>query len=75
MRLAIFFKFAANCVNARKLCSHYSYAFGEFTFKLNRFSYIYASFLGTAVAQSLRCCAISRKVAVSIPAGVIRIFH
>ena len=31
--------------------------------------------LGTAVAQSLRCCATNRKVAGSIPAGVIGIFH
>ena len=28
-----------------------------------------------AVAQWLRCCATNRKVAVSIPAGVIEIFH
>ena len=31
--------------------------------------------IGTAVAQWLRCCATNRKVAGSIPAGVIRIFH
>jgi len=31
--------------------------------------------LGIAVAQWLRCCAINRKVAVSIPAGVGGIFH
>ena len=30
---------------------------------------------GTAVAQWLRCCATDRKVAGSIPAGVIGIFH
>ena len=30
--------------------------------------------LGTAVAQWLRCCSTNRKVAVSIPAGVIEIF-
>jgi hypothetical protein len=30
---------------------------------------------GTAVAQWLRCCATNRKVAVSIPDGVIGIFH
>ena len=29
---------------------------------------------GTAVAQWLRCCALNRKVAGSIPAGVIGIF-
>ena len=31
-------------------------------------------FTGTAVAQWLRCCATNRKVAGSIPAGVIGIF-
>ena len=31
--------------------------------------------LGTAVAQWLRCCATNRKVASSIPAVVIGIFH
>ena len=31
--------------------------------------------LGTAVAQWLRFCATNRKVAGSIPAGVIGIFH
>ena len=31
--------------------------------------------LGTAVAQWLRWCATNRKVAGSIPAGVIGIFH
>ena len=30
---------------------------------------------GTAVAQWLRCCATNRKVAGSIPAGVIGTFH
>jgi hypothetical protein len=30
---------------------------------------------GTAVAQWLRCCATNRKVASSIPAGVIGILH
>ena len=30
---------------------------------------------GTAVAQWLRCCATNRKVAGSIPTGVIGIFH
>ena len=29
----------------------------------------------TAVAQRLRCCVTNRKIAVSIPAGVSRIFH
>ena len=31
--------------------------------------------MGTAVAQWLRCCATNRKVAGSIPGGVIEIFH
>ena len=31
--------------------------------------------LGTTVAQWLRCCATNRKVAGSIPEGVIGIFH
>jgi len=30
---------------------------------------------GTAVAQWVRCCATNRKVAGSIPAAVIEIFH
>ena len=36
---------------------------------------LYIVTLGTAVAQWLRCCATNRKVAGSIPAGVIWIFH
>ena len=36
--------------------------------------YLHTS-VGTAVAQCLRCCATNRKVAGSIPAGVIGIFH
>ena len=35
----------------------------------------YLEYGGTAVAQWLRCCATNRKVAGSIPDGVIRIFH
>ena len=35
----------------------------------------YLLWLGTAVAQWLRCCATNRKVAGSIPTGVIGIFH
>jgi len=31
--------------------------------------------VGTAVAQWLRCCATNRRVAGSIPASVIGIFH
>ena len=33
------------------------------------------SIMGTAMAQWLRCCATNRKVAGSIPDGVIGIFH
>ena len=36
---------------------------------------IYGTLVGTAVAQWLRCCATNRKVAGSIPAGVIGIFR
>jgi len=32
-------------------------------------------YMGTGVAQWLRCCATNRKVAGSIPAGVTAIFH
>ena len=35
----------------------------------------YRNKLGTAVAQWLRCCATNRKVAGSIPPGVIGIFY
>ena len=35
----------------------------------------YRRFVGTAVAQWLRCCATNRKVAGSIPDGGIGIFH
>jgi len=36
---------------------------------------LYLGHPGTAVAQWLRCCATNRKVAGSIPDGVIGIFH
>ena len=36
--------------------------------------YTYGLYMGTAVAQWLRCCATSRKVAGWIPDGVIGIF-
>ena len=36
---------------------------------------VYITYQGTAVAQWLRCCATNRKVAGSIPDGVIGIFH
>ena len=45
----------------------------EISLSLN-FPMVYIS-RGTAVAQWLRCCATDRKVAGSIPAGVIGIFH
>ena len=35
----------------------------------------YIFIVGTAVAQWLRCCATNRKVAGSIPDGVIGMFH
>jgi hypothetical protein len=37
--------------------------------------YKYVLLPGTAVEQLLRCCATNLKVAGSIPAGVIGIFH
>jgi hypothetical protein len=36
---------------------------------------LYRNYEETAVAQWLRCCATNRKVAGSIPDGVIGIFH
>jgi len=36
---------------------------------------VYIHMKGTAVAQWLRCCATNRKVAGSIPVGVIGIFY
>jgi hypothetical protein len=41
---------------------------------LNHLDYLYKN-VGTAVAQWLRRCATNRKVAGSIPGGVIGIFH
>ena len=38
-------------------------------------AYGYHITMGTAVAQWLRCCATNRKVAGSIPDGVVLIFH
>ena len=43
--------------------------------RLHRKSGIVWKEAGTAVTQWLRCCATNRKVAGSIPAGVIEIFH
>ena len=44
---------------------------------VNDLDYFNPSFVnrGTAVAQWLRCCATNRKVAVSIPADVIKSFR
>ena len=39
-----------------------------------KLSTLHVGLLGTAVAQWLRCCATNRKVAGSIPAGVIGFF-
>ena len=36
---------------------------------------VYSYIMGTAVAQWLRCCATNRKIAGSIPVGVIGVFH
>ena len=38
------------------------------------YSFLRTMYMGTAVAQWLRCCATNRKVAVSIPAGVSGFF-
>jgi len=46
-----------------------------FLFHICRISCPILLTMGTAVAQWLRCCATNRKVAGSIPAGVIGIFH
>ena len=46
----------------------------NFTEKM-RLSANLCMYMGTAVAQLLRCCATNWKVAVSIPDGVIGIFH
>jgi len=40
-----------------------------------RVYYMKNNYTGTAVAQWLRCCATNRKVASSVPDGVIGIFH
>ena len=47
---------------------------GNFNLLFDAYIYIYI-YAGTAVAQWLRCCATNRKVAGSIPDGVIGIFH
>ena len=40
-----------------------------------KFQLYYTDYVGTAVAQRLRCWATNLKVAASIPDGVIGIFH
>ena len=42
---------------------------------MKKYYVMYVRNEGTAVAQWLRCCATNRKVAGSIPAGVIGIFY
>ena len=42
---------------------------------LHDYNALHFYILGTMVAQWLRCCATNRKVAGSIPDGVIGIFH
>jgi len=43
---------------------------------MNKCIYVYVcTNVGTAVAQWLRCCATNRKVAGSIPDGLIGIFY
>ena len=50
--------------------------FSLFTIKLTcKLESLHFVNLGTAVAQWLRCCVTNRKVAGSIPDGVIGIFH
>jgi len=53
-------------------CCHHQDLYMQF---YDILSPIYISSGGTAVAQWLRRCATNRKVASSIPAGVIGIFH
>ena len=47
----------------------------NYTFFQSLYLLMSCHLMGTPVAQWLRCCAINRKVAGSIPAGVIGIFH
>ena len=47
----------------------------EFRHENGELSLVQVDIAGTAVAQWLRCCATNRKVAGSIPGGVIGIFH
>ena len=47
----------------------------QFTFAIGFDINVTTNLEGTAVAQWLRCCATNRKVAISIPDGVIGIFH
>jgi hypothetical protein len=69
-------------------CSVPTYVFSEFAapaalhidlhyniFMLEQYAEVYVIPRGTAVAQWLRCCATNRKVAGSIPDGIIGIFH
>ena len=57
---------------SRYVCIYYNVIFIQ-----HQHNYLLRLYMrwGTAVAQWLRCCAPNRKVAGSIPAGVIGIFH
>ena len=54
---------------------YFQYMFLDPTVSRDYLRTIFYTILGTAVAQWLRCCATNRKVADSIPACVIGIFH
>ena len=65
-------------MNYYPLCKKISHFCSEnLMLQLNSHVYcvLYSLKMGTTVAQWLRCCATSRKVAGSIPAGVIGILH
>ena len=69
--------FTQLCVTNQRLY-HREHSYSGWCFSSVRFdgvSNIFVSSVGTAVAQWLRCCATNRKVAGSIPDGVIGIFH
>ena len=61
----------------KRLCTLHSVK--EYVYKAcdrhNHFALVTIITVGTAVAQWLSCCATNRKVAGSIPAGVIGIIH
>ena len=57
------------------MCSFTSSGIYQIVYKQLYITWYTPYFWGTAVAQWLRCCATNRKVAGSIPHGVIGIFH